>query len=482
MYKLNESDFGESQQLTRDEAMQRVGNLPLDIPIEGIRADSLDQLITWKQAEVKRNSVLARAKGGVLEGTMQFTTGLATSLADPLNIASAFIPVFGQAKYASMLAKAGTSVGQRALVRAQVGAVEGVVGAAMLEPIILASASQTQSDYGLMDSTLNLVFGGLMGGGLHASLGVLADRRGKVTEAVTNAAPETRESALRAAVAQTMSGQKIDVSHILDADPWYSYTAGRSVDKPSAAALETRVGEAVRDVTAQLDLAESKLLTRGQQASIEARVKSIESAIADPAKAIREAKAADPELGNKPPDVVKQDILTRLEAERADLVGQLTRQERMRADIAQARTSAGEASEKIIAGERISPETTHRTVRDAVRKELESSLRATDKQRFAAAEASTRKQGDYRNEWDYDEALDTATMRSMDEMRGKDDAALIDEELDALEQDMMDNAQALGITEDEVAGLDALKSELDAELAEAQTILNGLKACQRTAA
>ena len=117
MSQLAQAQGGESPMLSQDEAMQQIGGLPLTIPEEGIRSGALNLLVNRKQAELKRQSVLARAEGGVAQGVAGFTTGLAVSMLDPLNIATAFIPVVGQARYASMRAKAGGSVGSRAMVR-----------------------------------------------------------------------------------------------------------------------------------------------------------------------------------------------------------------------------------------------------------------------------------------------------------------------------------------------------------------------------
>lgn len=155
--------------------------------------DELRILADRKSKELKRSYILARAQGGVLAGAGRLGIQLATSFLDPLAIASAFVPVVGEARYGAMLAKAGGALG-RAGVRAGVGAVEGAVGAAVVEPLIYAAKSQEQADYALADSMLNIALGGVFGGGLHAVGGAISD----IGRAGREAAAQARVAELRA--------------------------------------------------------------------------------------------------------------------------------------------------------------------------------------------------------------------------------------------------------------------------------------------
>jgi hypothetical protein len=146
--------------------------LKLNIPDQGIRSGALDVLIERQQAQLARQQVLARA--GSSFGT-QLSAGLAASIIDPINIASAFVPVVGEARYAALLGRAATPLA-RAGVRVGVGAVEGAVGAAIVEPLPLLAARQDQTDYDLSDSLSNIAFGAILGGGLHTVGGAVTDR------------------------------------------------------------------------------------------------------------------------------------------------------------------------------------------------------------------------------------------------------------------------------------------------------------------
>lgn len=134
----------------------------------------LKKLADRKQAELKRQSILSRADRSASATAGRFGLQLVTSFLDPLTVATAFVPVVGEAKYAQLLGKAGGALG-RAGVRAGVGATEGAVGSALVEPIIAGAKYQEQADYHLSDSLLNIAIGGVFGGGLHTIGGAIKD-------------------------------------------------------------------------------------------------------------------------------------------------------------------------------------------------------------------------------------------------------------------------------------------------------------------
>lgn len=135
----------------------------------------LSILATRKTAELKRQAILSRAESSGSTALGRFGITIATSFLDPLTVGTGFVPVIGPARYAGMLERAGTSALARAGVRAQVGALEGAVGAAAVEPIIYGAHAQEQADYTLADSLLNIGIGGPFGGGLHVVGGAVSD-------------------------------------------------------------------------------------------------------------------------------------------------------------------------------------------------------------------------------------------------------------------------------------------------------------------
>lgn len=148
-------------------------NLNINIPDDGIPEQALDILMTRKHRQRAYEDAINRSPTG-----MRSIAGVGVSLAagvlDPLNLAAAFVPVVGPARYSLMLAKAGGAMG-RAGVRASVGAMEGIAGMAILEPAAYAAHQGLQDDYTALDSIINIGFGGLLGGGLHVAGGAFRD-------------------------------------------------------------------------------------------------------------------------------------------------------------------------------------------------------------------------------------------------------------------------------------------------------------------
>ena len=148
---------------------------------EGYTPEALDILIPLKKAELSRQFVSSRTPASHMPFT--FAAGLAASALDPINVASAFVPVVGEARVLSMLGRAKGTLG-RAAVRAEVGLVEGAVGGALVEPLVHAGQKAVQADYDMTDSLLNVGFGAIMGAGLQPLAGGVGDflrrRRGIV--------------------------------------------------------------------------------------------------------------------------------------------------------------------------------------------------------------------------------------------------------------------------------------------------------------
>jgi hypothetical protein len=168
--------------LSVDEAKARVKDAGLPLSIDGeIREGALTLLMDRKREELKRQIIIASGPKGSVP--VAIAAGFAASMVDPLNIASGFIPVVGEARFARMLERATSATG-RFGVRAGVGAVEGATGAALLEPIVYSAAQQDQADYDMADSLLNVAFGGVLGAGLHSIGGAVSDwRRAKLLQA-----------------------------------------------------------------------------------------------------------------------------------------------------------------------------------------------------------------------------------------------------------------------------------------------------------
>lgn len=140
----------------------------------GITEAALNTLMERKRIEKRRQDVLSRAQGGVVEGAERLGIAVATSLADPLGAGLNFVPVVGEVRYARWLAASKTLLG-RVAVRAAAGAIEGAAGNALAEIPVYAMRRQEQADYDMADSLLNVAFGGIAGAGLHVTVGSIAE-------------------------------------------------------------------------------------------------------------------------------------------------------------------------------------------------------------------------------------------------------------------------------------------------------------------
>lgn len=163
-----------------DQAKARVKDAGLDKILHlgdapTIKAPALDIMLERAQARREREATIARGPGGIVAGALGVGTSLLVSAIDPLNIAAAFIPVIGEARYAKMMADAGTGVLARAAVRTQVGAASGAVGMAAIEPIEYLARNQEGQDYTMAEALRSVMYGAALGGLLHSGGGAVAD-------------------------------------------------------------------------------------------------------------------------------------------------------------------------------------------------------------------------------------------------------------------------------------------------------------------
>lgn len=226
----------------------------LGVSDHGASSIVLGIILEAKEEERARAKVIDNYKSGVVSDLGLFGAGIITQALDPVNLAMSYVPVVSSAKYASAL-KSATSMGSRALVRARAGAIEGAVGALLVEPLISVAAQQEQLDYGMYDSLMNVGFGGIIGAGLHAGAGAIGDvlakriseiEKGKsVDDIISSAQPvgynakmlnelsgETRNYAAIAAAIDAENGRRImSPDEVIKAD--HAYKPKTSIDVES---------------------------------------------------------------------------------------------------------------------------------------------------------------------------------------------------------------------------------------------------------
>ncbi|MES2671626.1 MAG: hypothetical protein V4673_14580 [Pseudomonadota bacterium] len=179
----NEPELGrpEVPMLARDVAAKRVAAAGLDKAIklpdqDAIAEPALNIMIDRARERRERQTAIERGPDGILMSGTSLATSFLVGALDPINLASAFIPVMGELRYGKLLASAGEGALARAGVRASVGAAEGVVGQAVLEPLDWFAHTQDGRDFGMAEVLQNLAFGAALGGIIHPAGGFVGDR------------------------------------------------------------------------------------------------------------------------------------------------------------------------------------------------------------------------------------------------------------------------------------------------------------------
>ena len=255
----NKSKFSKENMVDRLELNKEYAKIGLYFEEDEYQS-VVDIMVREKNEERARQNIMMRGpkgswnplSGGFYVGAAKFATGLATSMVDPINIAASFIPVFGQTNFARLVAKKGMTFTKARAVR---GAVEGAVGATLVEPIVYGVAQSLQADYDMYDSFLNVTFGTVLGSGLHVGAGKLKDinTRRKFNEKIAEGKrilgddtetdininlyreyypensqimkdleatdPNTRKMLLQKAIGDAMLDNPVDVTPIANADP-----------------------------------------------------------------------------------------------------------------------------------------------------------------------------------------------------------------------------------------------------------------------
>ena len=232
----------DQNRVSRDELNKEYSDLGLFFKEDEFQS-VVDIMVEEKKEERQRQSIIQRGPKGFAVGVAKFATGLSVSLFDPINIAASFIPVFGQVRFAGLVARQGFT-----RARAARGVVEGAVGATLVEPIVYGVAQKVQADYGLADSLLNITFGTILGGGLHVGAGKLKDLRtaskfkqrmkeagtpdeqlnlykeyypenSRIMRDLEMTNPQTRKLLLEKSLNDLLLEKPVDVSPVVSADP-----------------------------------------------------------------------------------------------------------------------------------------------------------------------------------------------------------------------------------------------------------------------
>ena len=152
---------------TPEELTEKYGDL---LEFEEAMSDEEAQLLYQnKKEETIRNAIINAGPKGFIPGVAKFGGGIVAMATDPVEVATMFIPVVGQAGKAAAVARFGR-VGGAAVV----GATEGFTGALLTEPLYYGLSRNQQLDYSMQEALLNVGAGLFLGGGIGTVAGVFS--------------------------------------------------------------------------------------------------------------------------------------------------------------------------------------------------------------------------------------------------------------------------------------------------------------------
>ncbi len=152
--------------------------------IERTSAEEARLIAEGKKEEIIRNAIINRSPEGFLPGVAKFGGGMLAMAADPVEVATMFIPVVGQAGKAASIARFGRVGG-----RARVGAIDGTAGALLTEPLYYGLSADQQLDYTMTDALFNVGAGFFLGGAIGTVAGMFSRSDVDVKEVIASVDP-----------------------------------------------------------------------------------------------------------------------------------------------------------------------------------------------------------------------------------------------------------------------------------------------------
>lgn len=193
-------------------------------------SEQAERVADARRAQMIQEAIMSRSPSGLIPTVAYFGAGLAAMATDPLEVATMFIPVVGEARAAAIIGRLGRVGG-----RVAVGAIEGGVGQAITEPLVYGLSRQAQLDYDMSDSLLSVGLGVAFGSAIGGVAGLMARRAPEVPvdgaptvrppevsapktaeelfdEAIARAANFREREAANIAIRQFANDQNVDVS------------------------------------------------------------------------------------------------------------------------------------------------------------------------------------------------------------------------------------------------------------------------------
>lgn len=156
------------------DAVAEQNGVRLNISSSGVSRAALDIMIGDELERQRKQSVIDRAPSTAGSWVVGKGAGFAAGFADPVGLAANFVPVVGQGTRIAQMANA-ARVTTRLAGRVAVGAVDGAVGQAMMEPLMMAAKHGAGREHTMADVATDVLGGAAMGAVLHPFVGGVAD-------------------------------------------------------------------------------------------------------------------------------------------------------------------------------------------------------------------------------------------------------------------------------------------------------------------
>ncbi|EHV3411448.1 hypothetical protein K0K19_001231 [Salmonella enterica] len=150
-----------------DTRLKEYGVKSINIPDSGVTQSFLDHVIDERKASLTKQQIAMAAPSGWIATPLNFTASLAGSMADPGNVALAFVPFAGEAK-------AATAAG-RFVERFVAGSKMGAAQALATVPLTAQAAAAEGDDFTYGNALESTFFNTMAGGLMHAGGGLIAD-------------------------------------------------------------------------------------------------------------------------------------------------------------------------------------------------------------------------------------------------------------------------------------------------------------------
>lgn len=177
----------------------------------------IDALKDKHMDDLRLANTIQRGPSNIAAQASYFISGIGGTQADVINFGANFVPIVGQYKFMTNVAKQG-------LTRARLmkGAKEAFVGNVAIEPIDHTLAKAEQRQYTLKDSMYNIAFGTLVGTGLHLTFSKIGDfykaKTGKenVYKDIAEAPVEFRQDLIKYALGRMSQGKRVNAADFIE--------------------------------------------------------------------------------------------------------------------------------------------------------------------------------------------------------------------------------------------------------------------------